>query len=272
MKRIVEILKIRVMSLGIVLAGMISAGIFMQSCSNDDDFAENETVNSPELEDFIMTDIELQQSLKTLEKELAKVDFANLETFIENGKKITYLPATIRSLNIEDKIALMNGKKEALFNKYPQLSTLNRHDFANYINRCIKQSIRINEFFLEKKINIYQPVLKSVISEYSFDTVSQLIGHLYNWTFAPDYVEVYIVFFTDGTHLVVLDSLNTTSQSTLTFYGNATAGYYFNGKQISSLAHTHRNSYEPSDTDLASRQNTPNLPRSIYYNGAFHSY
>jgi hypothetical protein len=46
MKRIVEILKIRVMSLGIVLAGMISAGIFMQSCSNEMDEYHN---NSSEM-------------------------------------------------------------------------------------------------------------------------------------------------------------------------------------------------------------------------------
>jgi hypothetical protein len=243
----------------------------MQSCSREDDFAENEITNSPELEEYIIAAIDLQEALKTFEREFAKVDFENLETVIENGQKVRYLPAAIRSLNIERKVMFMNEQKEALLNKYPQLLNLEPHDFANYVNNCIKQSTRVSEFFLDKKINIYQPLLKAVTRESSFDNMSQLIGHLYNWTLAPDYVEASVLFFNDGTFLVVVDDRNTPTHFalTITIIGDK---YYFNNKRISEIAHTHLSGFSPSSLDLEIKMDFPYCSWSIFYNGAFHSY
>ena len=113
--------------------GVTIFNIFMAStfifwtigCQSDD---ELESVNNSsvvactsELEDFIIAATDLQQSLIVFEKELIKVNFADLETEINaDGNKVTHLPAIIRSLNIEQKILLMNQKKDALRNKYPQ--------------------------------------------------------------------------------------------------------------------------------------------------------
>jgi hypothetical protein len=54
---------------------------------------------SNEFENYIIAATDLQEALKTFEKEFATVDFANLETVVENGKKVRYLPEAIRSLN-----------------------------------------------------------------------------------------------------------------------------------------------------------------------------
>lgn len=104
--------------------GVTIFNIFMAStfifwtigCQSDD---ELESVNNSsvvactsELEDFIIAATDLQQSLIVFEKELIKVNFADLETVINaDGNKVTHLPAIIRSLNIEQKILLMNRKR-----------------------------------------------------------------------------------------------------------------------------------------------------------------
>lgn len=260
---------------------VIFACFFTQSCEKDpflsevspaEHLSEIELVSkSDELENYIIAATDLQEALKTFEKEFIVIDFANLETAIEDGKKIRYLPATIRSIDIEGKVILMNEKKEALLNKYPQLLTLEPRDFADYVNNCIKRSVRLNEFFLDKKINIYQPSLKSVISEYTFDNTSQLVGHLYNWTFMPDYVELNIVFFSDGTFLIVLDSNNTPTHAEITI-GTRGNRYYYNGKEISEIAHTHRSGYSPSPKDIETKNQNPHCSWSIFYNGVFYFY
>lgn len=278
MKTNFENKKNRTITWVIVLICMVSFGVIMQSCDNDSFLSETDSseieliTKSNEFEDYIIAATDLQETLKTFEKELAIVDFANLETVIENGKKVRYLPATIRSLTIEGKAILLNEKKETLLNKYPQISTLELHDFANYVNNCVKQSARVNEFFLDKKINIYQPLLKAVVSENSFDNMSQLVGHLYNWTFMSNYVEVSVLFFSDGTFLVVLDDRNTSNSLTLDFQKRGDKYYYNNNKGISEIAHTHRDSYSPSPQDLQTKNNNPNCSWSIFYNGAFYSY
>ena len=65
-----------------------------------------------ELEDFIIAATDLQQSLIVFEKELIKVNFADLETEINaDGNKVTHLPAIIRSLNIEQKNIVNESEK-----------------------------------------------------------------------------------------------------------------------------------------------------------------
>jgi hypothetical protein len=80
-----------------------------------------------------------------------------------------------------------------------------------------------------------------------------------------------IVFFTDGTHLVVLDDRNTPYFATLSVT-KTNNNYYYEGKQISKIAHTQMSGYNPSPTDIATKISTPGLEYSIFYNGAFHSY
>lgn len=154
--------------------GVTIFNIFMAStfifwtigCQSDD---ELESVNNSsvvactsELEDFIIAATDLQQSLIVFEKELIKVNFADLETVINaDGNKVTHLPAIIRSLNIEQKILLMNQKKDALRNKYPQFASMDFNEIAKNIDYCIDNSMRISEFFDDKNINIHLQTTRS---------------------------------------------------------------------------------------------------------------
>ncbi|MDR1223086.1 MAG: hypothetical protein LBL07_09470 [Tannerella sp.] len=269
--------------MGIILAGIIILGFFVQSCSDDSFSSETDAdrqlsemelkliAESNEFEDYMMTAADLLQSFRIFEKELAKVDYAKLETVIENGREVRYLPEAIRTLQVDRKVVLMNEKKEILLNKYPQLSEQELLSFTKCVDICIGRSIRVNEFFLDKKINIYRPLLKSVIAEYEFDTINQLVGYLYGWTFSPDYVEVHAFFFTDGTYMVALDSRNTANGCAITI---TTAGdkHYFNGKEISVMSHTQTANNTPSDRDFETKEQFPHCSHAIFYNAGFYFY
>lgn len=259
----------------VVLANIITFGIIGQGCQQEYEVSTNnsEITVSPELEDYIIAASDLYQSLRTFENEFANIDFSDLETVIENGKKVVYLPASVRSLNIEKKALLLNQKKKYLLNKYPEVSLQNLNDYARTINHCIEQSARISDFFLDKNINFYQPRTRAIVGEYSFDSQNALVGYLYNWVLSPDYVEVTIYFFTDGSHMVMLDDRNTVGSSVVMFdAGGSSGNYYYDGKQILSVAHTHMSSNNPSDSDYALKNKYPGIGHAIYYNGAFHYY
>lgn len=253
---------------------LINAGCQNQDYIDNQDY-EPAITNSPELEDYIIAAADLQQSTTIFERELAKVNFANLETVINSdGKKVTYLPVSIRSLNIEQKVLRLNTKKDILFNKYPQFTSLDLNDITNYIDRCISESMRVNSYFLENSINAYRPLTRTFFNE-SYDNTNSLVGHLYNWTLSPDYVEVFIIFYKNGTSTVVLDPKNTPNEANIVlavmnnkyYYPSASSQY-----EIQSVSHTHRSSNNPSGPDQALKKNYPGLESSIYYNGAFHSY
>lgn len=262
-------------SLVVALIGIIAFGIIGQGCQQEYEsiYNDSEITASSELEDYIIAASDLYQSLRTFENEFANIDFSNLETVIENGRKITYLPVSVRSLNIEKKALLLNQKKRYLLNKYPQVSLQNLNDFTCIVNHCIGQSTRINDSFLDKNINFYQPRTRAVVGEYSFDSQNALVGYLYNWVLSPDYVEVTIYFFTDGTHMVMLDDRNTVGSSVVMFdAGGSPGNYSYDGKQILSVVHTHMSSNNPSDSDYALKNKYPGIGHAIYYNGAFHYY
>lgn len=200
------------------------------------------------------------------------MNFADLETEINaDGNKVTHLPAIIRSLNIEQKILLMNQKKDALRNKYPQFASMDFNEIAKNIDYCIDNSMRISEFFDDKNINIHLQTTRSFFNE-SYNNMNELVGHLYNWALSSDYVEVHILTFSDGTYTVVETSGNTANSASL--YGlmldTTNKKYYYNGNQVVAIAHTHRNSSNPSQTDLDNR--LPYCENAIYYNGSFNSF
>lgn len=255
---------------------MVSTFLFwMIGCQSDDklEYVNNDSVvaNSSELEEFIIAATDLQQSLIVFEKELIKVNFADLETVVNaDGSKVIHLPTIIRSLNIEQKILLMNQKKEALRNKYPQFASMDFNEITRNIDYCIDNSMRINEFFDEKNINIHLQTTRSFFNE-SYSNMNELVGHLYNWALSSDYVEVHILKFSDGTYTVVQTSGNSANRANLELMHDTTNNkYYYNGKQVVFKAHTHRNSFNPSPTDLDNK--LPGCDNAIYYNGSFHYY
>ena len=81
-------------------------------------------------------------------------------------------------------------------------------------------------------------------------------------------------FLHNGTSLVMLDDRNTVGSRWILFdYESDPKGNsYYNGNQISMEAHTHSSSSDPSDTDIAVRNNYSGMEHAIYYNGAFYGY
>lgn len=254
---------------------IVVLGLMTQGCQQeyDDNITDSKIITSSELEDYIIIASDLYQSLKTFEIEFASITLSDLETVIENGRKVTYLPASVRSLDLEKKVDLLNRTKENLLKRYPQIRLQSFNDFGRILNDCIEQSVEINDFFLDKNINFHQPRTRAVVGEYSFDNQNGLVGFLYNWVLSPDYVEVVIYFFTDGTHLVILDDRNTVGSNITAFdAGGSTGNYYYDGKKIVSVGHTHMSSSNPSDADYYVKNNYQGIGHFIYYNGAFHYY
>lgn len=267
-----RILKTKKFSIAIIIAVITFFGFIWQGCQQEYENIDDdpEIMTSIELEDYIIAASDLYQSLMKFEDEIASIDFSNLETVIENGRKVTYLPNSVRSLNIEKKTLLLNQKKEYLLNKYPQVGLHDLNNFSRIVNQCVAQSARVNDsFFVDN--DFYLPRLKTVTAEYSFDSLNSLVGFLYNWILSPDYVEVAIYFFTDGSNLVTIDSDNTATSATIRMVEIAGMLFY-QGKKISKIAHTHSDSQKASPEDIEFKNKYDSIEHSIYYNGAFHNY
>ena len=228
--------------------------------NNEESLFSSEIINSNEFKEFIIAGANVKKSLEIFKEELSKINFYNLETVYDsNGNKITHLPPSIQELNLEKKILHLNITKKDLISKFPQLKTISSSRFIEYANKCI-ETIKDDPSSLTKST-----------TELSFDNTTELVGYLYNWTLSPDYVEVAIYFFGDGTSLVVLDSANTQNSCVISFttYGHA---HFYNGKHIVSVSHTHRDSFQPSDADKAILDSMPYCSHSIFYSGSFYYY
>lgn len=258
---------------------VILSFLFCIGCQDQDDIiihdCKSTIIESLELEEYIIAGIDLQESITVFAKELSKVDFSKLETIIDSdGNEVRSLPSFMRSIEIEQKTLVFNTKKAELFKKYPQLISLDLDEFANYVDCCINESVKVNDYFLENSITTYLPLTKSSFGE-SYDNMNSLVGHLYNWTFSPNYVEVYIVFYKNGSSRVISDSRNTPNNCYISLQrrnGNYYYPTYSSSNEIRSIAHTHRGSSRPSGNDMQVKQSNPGLPVSIFYNGSFHSY
>jgi hypothetical protein len=233
--------------------------------------------NSPELEDFIIAATDLDQAMNIFKREIENMDFTKLETVIKDGREVTYLPEPIPSLHIEQKSLLMQEKRVALFNRFPQFASMDVDDARRHIDKCIKQSERVTDDFLKKGINIYQPLTRQTPHESfatSYDNKSKLISDLSNWLGQPNYSEVYILMYQDGTYRVYPGGGNGYSAN-IVLKGNTQTGVYYYptaspSNKIIGIAHTHQHSANASNDDIANKRN--GLPAYIYFGGAFHRY
>lgn len=98
---------------------------------------------------------------------------------------------------------------------------------------------------------------------------------LYNWAFNPDFVEVYIVTFADGSYAVVHGSNNKAYWAELPYVNH---GSYItlpgDSRQITSVGHTH--GYGGQGSTASDADKNLNLPgvtsRYIFYDGSQHYY
>jgi hypothetical protein len=114
--------KVKLYSLSAVLSVLL-CGFFIQGCSNENIVSLQEQrdipdKNSLELEEFIIAGLDYQHALNVFSDEVKKNDFSKIEPFKNSeGEMSVYIPT---SICIEEKKAIMEEKKAALLEKYPQ--------------------------------------------------------------------------------------------------------------------------------------------------------
>jgi hypothetical protein len=270
MKNIVKNQRTGFLYMGIVLAGVISL-VFMPGCGNEmkiDLPIEAEVVNSIELEEFIIADIELQQSFNTFREEVKSIDFSKLEKTKDiEGITVLHIPT---SICIENKTSEFNEKKELLLAKYPQLNSFS----SDVKQKCFEQSIanspKISKRILESGIGIHQPRLKGGSVE--FFTGGSYCEYLATRVKSGDYVEVILLVFKDGTVMTYIDEKATPYSSSMTLYNASSTGEwyssYYTKSPIEVFIHTHTSGGSPSQSDLNNKK--PGLNSAIYYSGSIY--
>lgn len=263
----------------------LSCFIF-QGCEKDEnellDKDENELLdkvilNSSEFEDYIITGADLKQSLAVFKSRLNKIDFSKLEvTYDAEGRKVVHLsPGLVGNFRIEEKVQMFNEKKEAMQRKFPQFVSFREAEANKYFQKSIENSVNIIGEFLKLGINISSPKLKSANeSWYGDENLVFMNSFLYNWINSASYVELYIIYYADGTFGTYQNPQATSSWTSITYSVSNGQMYFPQGGSSSavvSIGHTHRVSSTPSTTD-----NNGNYPSSvtrfIYYNWGMYYY
>ncbi|MCL2651703.1 MAG: hypothetical protein FWD60_11875 [Candidatus Azobacteroides sp.] len=289
MKTIYKNNKIKFLIFGLAIACVVSLGIFVQGCSQEDELSDyslnvldSNIANAPELEDYVIAGVDFELSMTNFTNELKKIDFSKLEvTYDAEGNEVIQLPATLASIEIEKKVQMYNEKKEVLFNKFQQFASFGNDMRGKYFQQCFQSSVNVSNKLLDLGIKV-RPLLKTdnegsmyFIDLYYTAEDNALFNYLMTtWISNPNYVEIYLIFYSDGSvtafqseaakpeisgHLV-LDTLN--------------GKYYFpaggNNNQVTGIGHTHTDSATAYANDKA---NIPSgLNRYIYFNGALYKY
>lgn len=277
MKKIVKNQKAGFLYLGIVLVSVISLGFFMQSCENKvkthlpvEAEIEEEVVNSPELEEFIVADIELQQAFNTLTQEIKNINFLEIKE-IQNAEGEIVLDVSI-SIYIENNVRVFNEKKEALIEKFPQLTSS-----SELRQKCFQQALEnsptINKKILESGINAYQPRLKGGRTE--FFSRENYTGYLANQVARSNYVEVIVLVFENGKSIAYIDDKATADRSSITLYRYGSTNYWYSAyssSRVVKIIHTHTSGIQPSQHDKNEKKKYPGLKHYIFYNGVTKEY
>jgi hypothetical protein len=278
----------KVYSMSVVLLISVAlTGIFMQSCSQDEDsvyLQEQRDIWDKsyfEMEEYIIAAFDFKQSLAVFDEELSKVDFSKLEvSYDTNGRKITRLPDSfVGSVSIDEKIQAFNEKRKALLEKSPQLASFTVEMNVKYFRQCIQSSSKVNGRLLELRINYFRPALKSgTVENWNGEDWFFLDQFLSSWVNNANFMELVIITFVDGSYATWIDEGNLADTCYVTIGTNPTTGqHYFTdvdgyNSPIASIAHTHQNSTTPSDADIKLKNKYPDIPNYIYYQGGYYGF
>lgn len=251
-----------------------------QGCEKDEyemiDELDEAILNSSELEEYIIAGADLQRSIAIFNSKLNKIDFSKLEvTYDSKGRKIIHLsPSLVENIHIEEKVQMFNEKKDALQNKFPQFVSFRETEADKYFQKSIENSVNVKGEFLKMGINFSIPRLKSGNETWGgYEDEYSMKVFLHDWCDNPEYVELWIIYYGDGT---IATYQHPQATANITYF----SGYQTNGQTyfpeggssspIVSIGHTHRNSSSPSDKDLSNR--IPNVSEFIYYNWGMYYY
>jgi len=258
--------------ISIALAIVISFGIILQGCTSELVF-DDDILNSPELEEYIIAGVDYYRTLTVFEKELKKTDFSKLDVSKDtDGRIVMRLPLSSNALNFENKLKTLNEKKEKFLEKYPHFISF-KEEKGKYFKHSIQKSVFIKGEFLKMGIDISRPMLKSGTEIWYGEDWYFLMQYMSSWVNNSNYVEMGFIAFSDGSYLTWTDGNNQTTTYWKIYTEN---GYHYHRDyphlRIVWCAHTHRNSNTPSNDDNNFKNKYPNMQHNIYYNGCFYDY
>lgn len=246
---------------------------------NERELLDKVILNSSELEEYIIAGADLQHSLPIFKSRLNQIDFSKLEvTYDANGKKVVHLsPDLACKFRIEEKVQMFNEKKEALQKKFPQFVSFREDKAKKYFQKSIENSVNVIGAFLKLGINISGPKLKGSMDEWYYGAENEvfMMDYLDDWSHNENYVELYILYYEDGT-FGTYQNPGATSDSTHISGYVQNGNFYFpqggSSSPVISLGHTHLNDPDPSEWDI-NHINTPEgVDRFIYYDWGFTYY
>lgn len=260
---------------GLFVAFCAIGFIFFQGCQkqdyDDEDFLDPALSQSSELEEYMIAGMEYRHALTVFQEAMNKIDFSKLEfTEESDGTKVMRLPV---SIDLDSKARIVDEKKQSLLAKYPQFASLPEGKKMDYFQYCLKNSVNVNCKLLELGICIGTPRTKGGYTE-SFKNEKEYMAYLADWMQKDDYKECIIIIFKDGTAITVHDDAFTPTQAVIPSLGytNDFSKYYYNGKEINFVAHTHKNSPVATGDDKKNPdKNLHGLQQALYYNGGFTS-
>jgi len=268
---------------------IIGVFVFFGCEKEEDQPLDEDIINSPELEEYIIAGADFQQSLAAFTAGLSKIDFSTLEiTYDAEGRKIVHLPsAVVGSIRIEEKVYSFNEKKEALQKKYPQFASFREDVGKKYFKHSIQNSVNVKGAFLRLGIITSRTLLKNgnVESWYGDEDLVFLHSYLYNWINSSSYVELWIIYYADGTFSIYQHPQATASWSSITWQVDIYGNYYFpqggSSSHVVSVGHTHQYSSNPTQPYYDQYGNYKSgdyyhvpsgVDRFIYYNWGYYYY
>jgi hypothetical protein len=159
MKSILNI-KNRIIRLGVVFVGVISFGIFMQNCSNEDEYIDS--TRDSKLESLISS-----SEYKILNK--------NLETF---GKDLKSNYLKLSNIDKEKVIDILNNIKtssssqEELGKLFEEFNSLTKTDFKATVNKIYENNIELNLY--REKNNISNKEFAFAVNKYPNNNIPRL--------------------------------------------------------------------------------------------------
>lgn len=263
-------------SLTVGLMFIVTCFFLFNGCEKDEyelDLLDKVILNSSELEEYIIAGADLKHSLAIFESRMNKIDFSKLEvTYDAKGRKVVHLPIELVSnVIIEEKVHVFNEKKEAIQNEFPQFVSFRKDEAKKYFHESIKNSVNVIGEFFKLGINFSGSRLKSANEYGGAEDEVILFSDLAAWVTDPNYVEIRIFYFADGSMQTHQHADATYSYAGKITYQVINGDYYYNNKQLVGVGHTHLNSSNASEADLDN-----NYPSSvelfIYYNGTYTYY
>lgn len=257
-----------------LLALITIATVTFVGCSQEEDTISDNfstIMDSPELEDFIVADIEFQQAFNTFKKEIKSIDLSKVKsTQNAEGVTVLYIPT---SVSVENMASEFNAKKKLLLAKFPQLLSFSAEKKQKCFEQSITKSSMISKKMLELGINIHQPRLKGAFIE--FFTGANYCDYLAAQVASANYVEVIVLIFANGMSMTYIGENATANSSSiyLTQKGGPTGNWYHSSypdSHVVTYIHTHTDSGNASQIDINNKWE--GITHQIYYSGYMYNY